>query len=274
MRSFLKKIKSCFYDFIIALTYFVKPHPKAVNWYMHRKLLHPSWYHDFSPVGIPTSIFPGNEYRLSQEDKQNTIMTMLQLASNEFGKNQAGELPTMVDLFCADAYYSICALQNALVSSATGYDLEQQAGEGAIRMGVLEQAATIRSLTGLEERLHLFNEDVMTYEGVYDICLCAGGLYHISDPAALIERISRQTRSMLLIQTVIPSHIGDVEPFFVTPAPHWTWGSRFNRKWLEEILTKSGWSVIADEIRTMRANEHDWDKLSITLLCTRALIKK
>lgn len=269
MWNFFAIIKSSFHNAYVAISYFFQPHPRAENWSMHRKLLHPSWYHDFSTVGIQTSIFPGGEYRLSQEDKQNEIMDMLQSAANEYAKQGSGKLPTMIDLFCADAYYSIRALKMGHISFATGYDLEQQAGEGKIRMGVLEQAKTIRKLVGLEERLHLVNEDVMNYEGEYDICLCAGGLYHISDPAALIERISSQTRNLLVIQTVLPLHISDLEPFFVAPAPHWTWGSRFNRKWLEVVLAKNGWVILDHKSRTMRANEHDWDKVSITLLCIK-----
>lgn len=255
---------------LVAILYFFNPHPMAKSWSVHRRLLHPSWYHDFVKVGIRTRTFPGKEYRLSQEDKQNEILNMLQYAANEFGYKKSGELPTMVDLFCADAYYSICALHMGLISTATGYDLEQQAGEGKIRMGVLEQASTISELIGVEDRLRLVNEDVMSYEGEYDICLCAGGLYHISDPAALIERISSQTRNVLLVQTVIPANISEQESFFVTPAPHWSWGSRFNRKWLEAILVKNGWEIVRDKTNTMRANEHDWDKISITLLCVKS----
>ncbi len=218
-------------------------------------------------------MFPGAEYRLSQEDKESVLFEMLKRAKDEFQNHGGLNLPTMVDLFCADAFYSICALKMDLVAHSVGVDLEQLSGEGGIRMGLLQQAATIRQLTGLDQRLDLVNGDVMSYQGEYDLCLCAGGLYHINNPATLIARISTLTRKLLIIQTVIPSNVIESEPFFVTPAPHWSWGSRFNRKWLESELAKYGWTMLDADVRPMRANVHDWDKLSLTLLCIKDGLK-
>lgn len=265
----LSVIKRFQMELFAALSYFIAPHPMATSWVMHRKLCNPSWYHDFSPVGIKTHLFPGAEYQLSQEDKQSVILGMLKRAKEEFENSGWTAPASMVDLFCADAFYSICALKMGLVGHSVGVDLEQQAGEGSIRMGVLQQAATIRSLSGLEQQLDLVGGDVMSYEGDFDLCLCAGGLYHINDPATLISRITAQTRKLLIVQTVIPSNVSESEPFFVTPAPHWTWGSRFNRNWLEAELTKNGWTVLDADVRPMRANIHDWDRLSLSLLCIK-----
>lgn len=81
--------------------------------------------------------------------------------------------------------------------------------------------------------------------------------------------LSTQTRKFLIIQTVIPSNVTESAPFFVTPAPHWSWGSRFNRKWLESELAKYGWAVLDADVRPMRANVHDWDRFSLTLFCIK-----
>ena len=270
----LSEIKRFQVEMLATLSYFISPHPQATTWRMHRKLCNPSWYHDFSPVGIKTRLFLGVEYQLSQEDKQEILFGLLKRAREEFVNTGGIGSPSMVDLFCADAFYSIYALKMDLVAHSVGVDLEQQAGEGGIRMGVLNQAATIRSLASLDKRLELVNGDVMRYEGSYDLCLCAGGLYHINDPAALISRITAQTRKLLIIQTVIPSNVGESEPFFVTPAPHWTWGSRFNRIWLEEELMKNGWTIVEADVRPMRANIHDWDRLSLSILCVKGQPKK
>ena len=265
----LSAIKRFQVEFFAALSYFVSPHPMATSWTMHRKLCNPSWYHDFTPVGIRTRLFPSEEYQLSQEDKQTVLFGMLERAREEFERSGEAGLPSLVDLFCADAFYSIYALKMNLVSHSVGVDMEQQSGEGSIRMGVLQQAATIRSLSGLDQRLDLVSGDVMAYEGDYDVCLCAGGLYHINDPAALIAKITNQTRKLLLIQTIIPSNVSESEPFFVTPAPHWTLGSRFNRNWLEGVLVENGWTIIDADVRPLRANSHDWDRLSLSLLCVK-----
>lgn len=266
----LLAIKRFQVELFSALSYFISPHPMATSWSMHRKLCDPSWYHDFSSVGIKTRLFLGQEYKFSQEDKQMVIFGMLERAKDEFviSRGERG-LPSLVDLFCADAFYSIYALKMNLADHSVGVDLEQQAGEGSIRMGVLQQAAMIRSLTGLDQRLDLVCGDVMAYEGEYDVCLCAGGLYHINDPATLIAKITKQTRKLLLIQTIIPSNVSESEPFFVTPAPHWSWGSRFNRNWLEGVLAENDWTIIDADVSPLRANTHDWDRLSLSLLCIK-----
>lgn len=266
-RHLFVRLKNFSAEIISSLMYFVAPHPKAKSWAVHRKLCSPSWYHDFSSVGIETRLFAGSEYRLSQEDKQAVLFNLLLRAKSDSTSGEA-EL-SMVDLFCADAFYSIYALSKGLVAHATGVDLGEGSGEGSVRMGVLEQAALIRGLRGLDERLDLVNMDVMNYQGVYDLCLCAGGLYHIADPETLIKRITRQTRKLLIIQTVIPSDVSELEPFFVSPAPHWSWGSRFNRNWLIKILEDNGWRILAEDLRPMRANEHNWDRLSLSLLCSK-----
>ena len=83
--------------------------------------------------------------------------------------------------------------------------------------------------------------------------------------------MTRQTKNVLIIQTVIPDNIGESEPYFIEPAPHWNWGSRFNRKWLEGKLIENGWSIISSNIHRMNANVHDWDKLSFSALCVKNL---
>lgn len=238
----------------------------------YRKLNLPNWYHDFSAVGIRTRRFRDGAYDLSQEDKEPVVIDYLEQAArivNERKSPQDGP-SSLVDLFCADAYYSIFALHRGLFQSAVGVDFEEKSGEGFVRGGVLDQAETIAALCGLQHRLVLNNSDVMDYTGTFDLCLCVGGLYHIADPAGLLKRITSQTRHALVIQTVIPSNVGEDAPFFVTPAPNWTWGCRFNKKYLLNVLEELGWLVSKVDVRPLRANIHEWDKLSLSLLCVKS----
>lgn len=236
-----------------------------------RKLNLPIWYHDFSIVGVKTRRFRDGGYDLSQEDKAPILFDYIDRAGKIVrGINTEKDAPiSLVDLFCADAYYSLYALHHGLIDSAVGVDSEEGSGEGFIRGGVLDQAATIAKICATDEKLVLNKSDVMTYEGVFDICLCIGGLYHIADPTGLLRRVTAQTRHVLVIQTVIPSIVGEGVPFFVTPAPHWTWGSRFNRKYLTEALEGMGWTISAVDVSPLRANIHAWDNLSLSLLCVK-----
>lgn len=239
---------------------------------LYRKLNLPDWYHDFSVIGITTRRFRDGGYDLSQQDKEPILFDFIKKAS-QIVKARGNGVETspaiLVDLFCADAYYSIFALHRNLFHSAVGVDFEEGSGEGFIRGGVLEQAETISNLCGLQDRLALRNCDVMNYEGNFDVCLCIGGLYHIADPLGLLRRVTAKTSCALVIQTVIPSNVSEDVPFFVTPAPHWTWGCRFNKKYLVESLEGLGWTVSALDVRPMRANIHLWDALSLSLLCVK-----
>ncbi|MDO8343839.1 MAG: hypothetical protein Q7T48_11595 [Cellvibrio sp.] len=253
---------------LFAINYFNQGVP---GFSLYRKLNLPNWYHDFSIVGIKTRTFREGGYDLSQKIKEPILFNYIENASG-IVKARNGEKKTpssLVDLFCADAYYSIYALHNDLVELAVGVDSEEGSGEGFVRGGVLDQADTISKICTLQGKLSLNKSDVMEYRGVFDICLCIGGLYHISDPLSLLRRISAQTRHVLVIQTIIPSHVNEETPFFVTPAPHWTWGSRFNKKYLIDALTGMGWTISAVDVKPMLVNSNEWDKLSLSLLCVK-----
>lgn len=232
-----------------------------------------NWYHNFSAMGFETKVFRRGEYGLSQEDKEPTIFGFLKRAQtfiqSEASDGWHADGVSLVDLFCADAYYSIYALQKGVCTSAVGVDLESGSAEGLIRNSVLEQAHFMADLCQLGDRLTLVNGDVMAYEGEFDICLCLGGLYHIADPLGLLRRITGQTRSVLIIQAVIPAGISEEEAFFVTPAPNWSWGCRFNKKFLTDALIEMGWVIEDSAVVPLRANEDKWDRLSLSLLCIR-----
>lgn len=240
------------------------------NFQVYRKLNLPLWYHNFIAMGIKTKTYRDISCEISQQDKEPILFKMIEKGSEIARTRKLKNSPlTLVDLFCADAYFSIYALHRALVDFAVGIDIEEGSGEGFIRGGVLDHADTIRKICKLEKQLELRKCDVNVYEGIYDICLCIGGLYHIEDPLGLLKRITDQTSHVLVIQTVIPANISENNPFFVSPAPHWTWGSRFNKKYLIDSLTTMGWTVNEEDVRPLRANIHEWDKLSLSLLCTK-----
>lgn len=229
----------------------------------------PNWYHDFDVLGVKTRQFVFDGYDTSQEDKQQIIFSLLDKAIGYCqGMRKADGQLRLVELFCADCFYSIYALKKG-VDSAVGIDLAEECGEGAIRSVVLDQALLIAGLLGQEDKLTVVRQDVREFQDEYDLCICAGGLYHLEDPAQLIRHISARISRALVIQTVVSLEKGSGEAYFESPAPGWTWGCRFNDIYLINLLKENGWDVRAVEKNELRANLKASDRGSLNILCTR-----
>lgn len=274
-RNLITNIALKFYDELIVLySYFrvcVTGNNNGLDFSSFRKLHLPNWYHNFSAVGFPSTFYRIGGYDVSQKNKAPILIDLIREASALVKKRKAqpDEEVSLVDLFCADAYYSIYALHHDFATFAVAIDCQEMSGEGSLRANVLEQANFISKLCGLQNRLLLINEDVLTYRGEFDICLCFGGLYHINNPYDLLKRITLRTKSALVIQTVITSNQGETRPFFISPAPDWSWGCRFNAIYLTNILQELGWKIIHQDIRSMEANTSSWDNLSLSILCVK-----
>lgn len=247
--------------------YRLRGKPLSLNAYV--MLRTPNWYHDFDVLGVKTRQFAFDGYDTSQQDKQQIIFSLLDKAIAYCqGMRQAGGQLRLVELFCADCFYSIYALQKG-ADSAVGIDLAEESGEGAIRGVVLDQALLVAGLLGQEDRLTVLRQDVKEFQGQYDLCICAGGLYHLEDPAQLIRHISAKISRALVIQTVVSLENGREDAYFESPAPGWTWGCRFNDIYLINLLKENGWSVRAIEQNELRANLKASDRGSLNIFCTR-----
>jgi hypothetical protein len=55
--------------------------------------------------------------------------------------------------------------------------------------------------------------------------------------------------------------------YFETPAPGWTWGSRFSYGCLQGFLTRAGWEIIEATQSDLAGNERPDDRGSAYLLC-------
>lgn len=230
----------------------------------------PNWYHDFDVLGVKTHQFAFDGYDISQQDKQQIIFSLLDKAIAYCqGARPTGTTLRLVELFCADCFYSIYALKKG-VDSAVGIDLAEESGEGAIRGVVLDQALLVSGLLGQADKLTVLRQDVRDFQGEYELCICAGGLYHLENPAQLIRHISARIRRALVIQTVVSLEVSGEEPYFETPAPGWTWGCRFNDVYLIQLLKENGWDVRAVEKNELRANQKARDRGSLNIFCTRA----
>lgn len=108
--------------------------------------------------------------------------------------------------------------------------------------------------------------DVYTMSDTYDFGICAGGLYHVADPGALLKLLSAHVKGPLVIQTVYS--LAETSPeYFETPAPGWTWGCRFSYDHLKKLCRDAGWKIIREEKNELLGNKRPEDRGSAYLLC-------
>jgi 2-polyprenyl-3-methyl-5-hydroxy-6-metoxy-1,4-benzoquinol methylase len=220
------------------------------------ELDHP-WYHDFSALGVPTRQAEGI-FGPNQRAKQASLFDYIDKAIA-----LAGPAPTGLELFCADGYYSHYALQRG-ARHMTGLDLgdEQSAGHPI----QLRQAAAMTALLGHEGRADFRRENVFDVSGVYDFAICAGGLYHVSEPEVLLRKLVANVRAVMVVQTVY-SLAEQAADYFETPAPGQTWGCRFSYGYLVAMLAEAGWTVLESAINELGGNTRPQDRGSAYALC-------
>jgi hypothetical protein len=215
-------------------------------------LLEP-WYHDFSLLGLKNQQ-RGGIYPPNQKSKQVILFPLIDEALRLC--RQGGGSLRGIELFCADGYYGMYAMRQG-AERLRGIDLDKPE---------LAHARLAARIFGWSERTSYEEEDVYKLTGEYDFCICAGGLYHLSDPAKLLADLTGKVHGPLVVQTVTSlAHTGP--DYFETPAPGWTWGSRFSYGYLQTLLAKTGWEVIECAESHLSANECPDDRGSAYLLC-------
>lgn len=216
-------------------------------------LLEP-WYHDFSPLGIATPQ-RGGIYPENQESKQAELFRMID-AALELAGGQGVER-SVLECFCADGFYGIYAARQG-ASGVVGVDLDERE---------VGRARLMARLLDVHRRTEFRVQDVFDVAEPASITICAGGLYHLEDPARLLRRLRELTTSALVVQTVF--HLGrrDDADYFETPAPGWTWGCRFSVPYLHDMIERAGWAISAHEENELIGNHRPEDRGSAYLLC-------
>jgi SAM-dependent methyltransferase len=195
----------------------------------------PFWYHDFSAVGVPTRQID-NTYQAAQALKTPQFNEMVRRAFSALSRSDLSQMHG-VELFCADAYFSQLLLARG-VGEMTGFDTAEDSPEG--RNNVLSQAAFIARRLGNSGQLELRKADVFSLSGTYDFAVNFGGLYHLENPLNLLRLIRRSVTGPMFLQTIVS--LKETGPdYFETPAPGWTWGSRFSERRLAEMIREAGY---------------------------------
>jgi SAM-dependent methyltransferase len=214
--------------------------------------LHEYWYHDFSSLGLTTPQRPG-PWAANQLSKEEPIT--LRIANAVDTCRREGIDPTVLELFCADGFFG-CVAADRGASDVVGIDLDEPE---------IERARLAAQLLG--QRRTLFEvEDVWTTTKTAAIGLCAGGLYHLEDPEALLRRLRPLISRFLVVQTVFHLDVDDPD-WFESPAPGWTWGSRTGYEGVLAMVERAGWTILDHDRNELLGNDERSNRGSAYLLC-------
>jgi hypothetical protein len=213
------------------------------------------FYHDFCRLGLECQQLPGI-YAPNQQAKE-PILTAYILWAIAKLKNRGRAPVRFAELFCADAYYTMFARKFG-ADYACGFDND--------RDGFMAQAETARRLLGLNDvELHRISIEDIPDDWRYSIVANVGGLYHVADPVSVLLKSARMAEDYLIVQSVVSLATNDPD-YFESPAPGWTWGSRFSRPSFERVIRDHGFKVVDSDFNVLTGNERLEDRGSMYFL--------
>lgn len=196
-----------------------------------------------------------SSHLINQPIKEGRLMHFIGRALSNLGPS-----PACLELFCADGFYTCRVKSISPQARITGVELD---GDHVRR------AETIARRLGLEN-VDFLNEDVRGFlersSERYDVVLCAGGLYHMTDPEQLLRQIGKVARNYIVLQSVVTLETEDPS-YFVQPAPGWRHGCRFTHAWLRERLHEIGWRLLDEARAELPGNRRLRDRGSSFFLC-------
>lgn len=195
-----------------------------------------------------------NSHQINQRHKEIFLVPFVQHALASLPAK-----PRCLDLFCADGYYSCWIGQTRPDAQITGVDLD------AKEIARARMAASVLGIENAAFRVQDIWEAVRQQES-YDLVMCAGGLYHLTEPKKLLAALRPITKGYLVIQSAITLET-EAADYFVSPAPGWKHGSRFTHAGLKQWLTELGWEIVEEGRNELTGNPRLCDRGSSYFLC-------
>ena len=200
------------------------------------------WYHDFKALGIQTDFPPKKKFWIfgskirqtrtnmdQQKRKESVISPYIEMAlDNIHDKSNI----SVLELFCSDGYYGFLTQKLCPGSTLVGVDINQ---EDINRCKLMSNYINHGPSTFIKDDVYHFVENADSF----DLVLCFGGLYHITDPKRLLKGLRKITKQYLVVQSAITVKHDDPD-YFESPNPWFrTWGALFTNKrllrWAEEV---------------------------------------
>lgn len=120
------------------------------------------------------------------------------------------------------------------------------------------------------ENIKFINEDVNKIEKLprTDIVANVGGLYHVSNPKEILQKSYKMAKTYLIIQSAV-SLANNSSSYFETPAPGWTWGSRFSRQSFDKMIKSLNYKIIDQHFNKLEGNSRPEDLGSVYYLIVK-----
>jgi hypothetical protein len=229
------------------------------------RLFFSPWYHNFESLGVKTPFPADKTYAEYQELKGVILNKYIASAMSEIRKMNPEKNIQILEYFAADCFYGIQAMGLDANSKLTAIDQLDESGEGRKRVNNFEKAKLIVRILNLQDRIRFIVGDVFDYFETCDLLLNIGGLYHIENPNDLLLQMRKISPEYAVIQSVVHENRNHSD-FFVSPAPYWTWGSRFTYGYLRKLIIDSGYEVLEEDFNLLYLNERPEDRGSAYFL--------
>ena len=161
----------------------------------------PRWHYEFDLGGVSTPIFNRSHVNRHAQRREYFFTPLTRLS----GGSLAGK--RVLDLGCNAGFWSLAAVEAGAELVGVGIDGRQMH---------VEQANLVFEAKGIDRaRYEFLRGDVFATElddEPFDIVLCLGLLYHVSNPFGLMERIAAWSDDLVVIDTTLSTLVGG--PFF------------------------------------------------------------
>jgi hypothetical protein len=212
------------------------------------------WWHDFSSLGLTTNFagYPSAGERLvnmvrgllgkgpmtSEGSHQNQMVRdpdILPALDKAFAlhRERYGEPGSFLDTFSNDGFYGFWVADKYRTPRITCVELM---GEYVARGRLMAEVLRKPEVQFVCQDVHDMDASPV------DIALCMGGLYHVTDPDAVVAKI--RTKAKFLVAHACTSMKSDDPAYFVTPAPTLHHGCRFSHAYFLAMLSRAGWNVV------------------------------
>ncbi len=213
-------------------------------------------YHDFSFFGVNNEQL-SDQFIKNQKAKAPVITAYIAYARAKCETKADSPNPSFTELFCADGYYTMVASRLGC-SPCIGIDNDSQ--------GYLNKAESIVERLGLQDCRFVQSEinQESSFEQA-DIVANLGGLYHVTNPREILQNSFVQARQFLIVQSVV-SLAKDDDTYFESPAPGWTWGSRFSRSFFHKMINDICPNIVDHHFNVLTGNQRMEDRGSVYYL--------
>ena len=213
-------------------------------------------YHDFSFFGVNNKQL-SDQFIQNQKAKAPVITAYIAYAKAKCETTKDSPNPSFTELFCADGYYTMVASRLGCFP-CIGIDNNSE--------GYLDKAKAIIERLGMQDCRFIKSEisEKSSFDST-DIVAILGGLYHVSNPREILQNSFIQARQFLIVQSVVSLATDDVT-YFESPAPGWTWGSRYSRSFFHKMITDICPNIVDHDFNILTGNQRMEDRGSVYYL--------